>query len=169
MVRKLPLRVRYQALVQDRVQLKGRLLVKELPRLRELCLSTNTEIEVVTDFGLNTAYDCSTITISLQAVLVLQCQRCLSQIDWQADLQNELAIVHSEAQARQLPRNADYYICPSDKLELIELIEDELLLTLPQNPIHNNQDECDPEVINQLCSYTKQFKRDNPFSKLKNL
>ena len=154
MVRKIPLRVRYQACVQDRAQIKGCLQLHELPRLKALCLNADAMVEVFIEFGLNTDYGCSVIKINLQTVLPLQCQRCLVQFAWHADLQSELAIVRSESQAQLLPRATDYCICSADELELVKLIEDELLLALPQNPVHNNLNECDPEIIDKLQSYS---------------
>ena len=92
----------------------------------------------------------------------------LTPMQWKTWLKNQLCVVNSDVQACRVPENEDYYICPSDKVPLVDLIEDELLLTLPQNPMHNDKNECDTEFIGYLSRYRHQTK-ENPFRMLKKL
>ena len=158
MVEKLPLVVRPSALAQNKIKIMGYLTIKKLPRLSHVCLSSEKPIEATLDFELNTAYGCVSLKIEVVATLVLECQRCLSQMQWETRSENRLYIVENDAQARYLPNSADYYVCTSGKISTVDLIQDELLLVIPQNPMHNSKDECNPEFIGYLSRYCRQSK-----------
>ena len=161
MVEKLPLVVRPGSLAQNKTKIKGYLAIEKLPRLSLVCPSSRTPIEAILDFGLNGAYGCVSLKIEIAATLVLECQRCLSQMQWKTWFENRLCIVESDAHARRLPNSTDYYVCTSGKISIADLIEDELLLVIPQNPMHNSKDECNPEFIGYLSRYRSQSKRKN--------
>ena len=168
MVEKLPLVVWPKMLAQDKAQRRGYLTVEKLPRLLRLCPTTQTPIEAILGFEWIAAYDCVLLTMRIEATLALQCQRCLAPMKWDARLQNQLCIVNSDTHARRLPRSADYYVCASDKMSVVDLIEDELLLVIPQNPIHGDENECNPEFIGYLNHYRHRSKtNENPFKVLK--
>jgi len=161
MVEKLPLAVRPGALAQNRTRIKGYLTIEKLPGLSLVCPSSRTPIEAILDFGLNTAYGCVSLKIEIAAALVLECQRCLSPMQWKTRSKNRLCIVDNDAQAHRLPNRADYYVCSSGKIYIVDLIENEVLSVIPQNPMHNSQDECNPEFIGYLSRYRRQSKRKN--------
>lgn len=168
MVGKLPRVVRPKVLAQNKTCIEGYLAIEKLPRLLQLCPYSNTPVKAAIGFEPNLAYECVSLTIEIEVTLVLKCQRCLSRMQWKAQLKSRLCIVDSNAQARRLPNNADYYVCASDKMPLTDLIEDELLLVIPQNPMHDSKDECDPEFIGYLNHYRN--KRDDNRSRiLKNI
>ena len=158
MVEKLPLVVRPGALAQNKTTIKGYLTIEKLPRLSLMCPSSRSPIEATLDFGLNTAYGCVSLKIEVVATLVLECQRCLSPMLWETQSKNRLYIVESDAQVHYLPNSVDYYVCTSGKISLVDLIQDELLLVIPQNPMHNSKDECNPEFIGYLSRYYRQSK-----------
>lgn len=153
MVEKLPLLVRYKALAHNKACIRGNLAVERLPRLLQLCLSSHSSIEVALGFEWSFAYDCVLLTMKIEASLGLECQRCLAQMQWKTQLRNQLCIVDSNTHANQLPHNTDCYVCASDKMPIADLIEDELLLVMPQQPMHENRDECDLDFINYLNHY----------------
>ena len=159
MVEKLPLVVRPSALAPTKTKIRGYLTIEKLPKLSLVCLSSGTPIEATLDFGLNTAYGCISLRIEVVATLVLECQRCLSPMQWETQSKNQLYIVENDAQARYLPNSVDYYVCTSGKISTVDLIQGELLLVIPQNPMHNSKDECNPEFIGYLSHYCRQSKR----------
>ena len=161
MVEKLPLVVRPGALAQDRTRIEGYLAIEKLPRLSLVYPSSRTPIEATLDFGLHTAYGCVSLKIEIAAALVLECQRCLSPMQWETRFGNRLCIVENDVHARRLPNSTDYYVCTSGRISIADLIEDELLLVIPQNPMHNSRDECNPEFIGYLSRYRSQGKRKN--------
>ncbi|MBC6413639.1 MAG: DUF177 domain-containing protein [Chromatiales bacterium] len=167
MVERLPLVVWYKALAKNKAFISGRLTVKKLPKLSQLCPSCHSSIEALLGFEWSFAYDCVLLTMEVDATLDLECQRCLNQMQWGIQLQNQLCIVDSNAKAGQLPHNTDYYVCASDKMAIADLIEDELLLVIPQNPMHNSRDECNADFISYLNRYRHRSQKDeSPFKVL---
>lgn len=69
--------------------------------------------------------------------LALVCQRCLTPVEAQLDLDRALRFVAGEAQAAALDADSEDDVLALTKvLDLRELVEDELLLALPLVPRH---------------------------------
>ena len=158
MVEKLPLVVRPSTLAQNKTKIRGYLTIEKLPKLSLVCLSSEKPIEATLDFELNTAYSCVSLKIQVVATLVLECQRCLSKMRWETQSENRLYIIENDAESRYLPNSADYYVCTSGKISTVDLIQDELLLVIPQNPMHDSKDQCNPKFIGYLSRYYRQSK-----------
>lgn len=73
----------------------------------------------------------------IQARLILTCQRCLEAMALPVQASLELALVTGLDQARLLPEDLDPLLVTEETLRLADLIEDELLLALPQIPMHD--------------------------------
>jgi uncharacterized protein len=74
------------------------------------------------------------------ASLTLRCQRCLEAMDHRVDSRLELALVTGLDEERLLPERYDPLPAGEPIIRPRDLIEDELLLDLPQIPMH------DPEL-----------------------
>ncbi|MEJ2453603.1 MAG: YceD family protein [Candidatus Thiodiazotropha sp.] len=106
-----------------------------LPRLCR-CLS-ETEGEV--HFDLRFERDSerrAVLTGSITADLVLECQRCLEAVSYPVEANVSLAFVEGIEQAGLLPEALDPCLVEDDRLVFKDLIEDELLLLLPQVAMH---------------------------------
>lgn len=83
------------------------------------------------------------LRLSVQAVPVLECQRCLQPLPWPVDAENRLRIVKSEAdlddEGSQDTEAEDMVerIVGSPRLDVLELVEDEIILGLPYVPKHD--------------------------------
>jgi uncharacterized protein len=77
--------------------------------------------------------------------LVLECQRCLKPLEWPVKGQFQLvfiragAILESESEAEDSPGSGhiDLYEVENEQVCLASVIEDEMLLLLPQVPMHS--------------------------------
>ena len=69
----------------------------------------------------------------VEGVLPLICQRCLERLDWSIDARFESLVVDSE---RGETGGLDALTCTDGRIELRLVIEDELLLALPNAPVH---------------------------------
>ncbi|MEO7336479.1 MAG: DUF177 domain-containing protein [Caldimonas sp.] len=101
--------------------------------------------------------------LHLEAVakVVLQCQRCLGPVPTRLDIRQALRFVHGEDAAAQLDSESDDDVLAMTRaLDLRELVEDELLLSLPLVPMH---DTC-PEPLIALNEDVAD--RPNPFAAL---
>lgn len=112
----------------------------------------------------------------LQTRVVQLCQRCLQPMDQDLHSELDLLVLDSEAELDALPdaeaQALDVLIDEDDALDLLALIEDELLLSLPLAPLHEDAD-CSA-LLNELRQKSDQVDRQvsqqaNPFAVLASL
>ncbi|HTJ92059.1 MAG TPA: DUF177 domain-containing protein [Pararobbsia sp.] len=86
--------------------------------------------------------------VTLRTTLWLECQRCLSPYEQPLDVSASYLIVASEDEADEIPLEDDEQdpIVGSKQFDLYELIEEEILLSLPLVPKH----EVCPDVHESL-------------------
>ena len=133
-------------LATQRRTLDGRLPVSSMPRLIQ-SLSTD-DVEVIgryqVDYVLNFGVDeggVPGVTGTIQTVLPLECQRCMEEMEFPVNLELKLALVKSRQAAQQLSENYDPLLVLQDvEISVESIIEDELILALPQVAMHEMKD-----------------------------
>lgn len=108
----------------------------------------------------------------ISTVLALKCQRCLEAVEWPVNSNINLGIVSSLEQANNLPDGYEpLLLIDDDKIPLKDIVEDELLLSLPTIPKHENDCYAHNLTNNKIESLAKtaQKPKDNPFSILADL
>lgn len=113
----------------------------------------------------------------LQSKVAVPCQRCLKAVDVSLDTDVHIAILNDESQIDFLDEDADFIVLGEDAntqkadyrqpavLNLCNVLEDELLLTMPISPKH---DEC--EIQHRAVELDEpEHKKDNPFEILASL
>lgn len=106
-----------------------------LPRLRQCLAGTDGEAE----FDLRFERDGerrATMRGTIRARLVLECQRCLEAVALPVETDAAVAFVEGIEQAGRLPDSLDPCLVEEGRVMLRDLIEDELLLMLPQVAMH---------------------------------
>ena len=106
----------------------------------------------------------------VSARLTLLCQRCMGPCSVEIASSVALALVSGIDEAERLPDSLDPLLVREDNVLLADLVEDELLLALPQIPMHA-PGECagaapmseEPATDESDASGTR---RDNPFAVL---
>ena len=68
---------------------------------------------------------------SVRVLLELQCQRCLLPVERTLDVQIDICVVASDAQAYELANEIEPFVLDEESISIVELIEDDLLLALP--------------------------------------
>lgn len=121
------------------VRLKGLLHVNNMHRLCESLQDDTGEIEVKVEFGKN-EQGASYISGLFSGALQLQCQRCMESYRSEIAGKIWLAIVHSEEEAKKLPEDYDSIVINDDILSIQDVIEDELIVSLPVVPMHHPKD-----------------------------
>jgi len=103
----------------------------------------------------------------VQASLRLQCQRCLGPVPFPVDSGFRLAVVATLAEAERLPDGLDpLLLADGELLRVSDMVEDELLLALPQVSMHEVGECIGPRWKEDAGPPTEAA---NPFSVLKAL
>ncbi len=142
--KRLPVQIDPIRLAVARQQLYGELAIKHLTRLSELLTLTDGVVKVQLDFDVD-VNKIHHVRGSLKADLSLFCQRCLQAMPWQLNVDVSLAFIAHEHQVDELVTEYEPYLFDATPVVLSDMIEDEILLALPQVPMHE-ESECHPAV-----------------------
>ncbi len=146
----------------------GRITVDRLGRLSEELLDAQTEVEYELAFGRDEQNRAS-VKGRIKATLYLQCQRCLETLEFPVDREISLALVEGLDEAQALPDRYEPLLLDEARICLFDLLEDELLLALPQVPRHRPE-ACTPGAEQtENAAAGQQAVRDNPFAILAKL
>ena len=116
--------------------LRGSLPVPGLTRLRDSLAEMPGEVEFMVKGG-HDARQRPTLTLEISGTLRLQCQRCLGALDYPLRLANMLLLVKAGAAAAgDLDEEDAEWIEASSELDVAALVEEEILLSLPYAPKH---------------------------------
>jgi uncharacterized protein len=115
--------------------LRGSLPVPGLKRLRDSLAEVPGEVEFMVKGG-HDARQRPTLTLDISGTLRLQCQRCLGALDYPLRLANMLLLVSAGAAAGDLDEEGAEWIEASAELDVAALVEEEILLSLPYAPKH---------------------------------
>ena len=133
-------------LATQRRTLEGRLSVSTLPRLIQSLSTDDAEeidryhVDYALDFGVDEG-GVPRVTGTVQTALPIECQRCMESMEFPVSLNIQLALVKSRESAKQLPENYDPLLVSQDtEISVESIIEDELILALPQVAMHEIKD-----------------------------
>lgn len=121
--------------VDNRAVVAGRLPLSSLPRLRGLLLDATSDVRFRLGFSRDEARR-AVLHCEVATTLKLRCQRCLEALDYKVNADTWLALVSSIDEERLLPERYDPLLVDEGSIRPRDLIEDELLLALPQIPMH---------------------------------
>ncbi|MES9904254.1 MAG: YceD family protein [Sedimenticola sp.] len=116
-------------------ELSGAVGLGELPRLADALAS----VEGVAEFTLKFYRDekgRARIRGGVEAGLTLVCQRCLEIMTLPVDADLDLALIETPAEVELLPVECDPVMVEEGRIQLLGLVEEELLLAIPQVPKH---------------------------------
>ena len=86
-----------------------------------------------------------TLNTDVSALVSTDCQRCLELLEFEISKSGEFSIYENDSEnARNLADNdgKDIFCANDGKLNILELVEDELLLAAPMIPKHENMSSC---------------------------
>lgn len=150
-----------------RSELTGEIKIAALERLSDSVIDHGGSIGAKVEFG----REGKRIVVAghIEGVVVLGCQSCLQALPWPLDIDFKLAIVTSLEEAKQLTEYEPLFL-DGDTLSLNAVIEDEILLALPDYPRHEH--DCLAHNRSEDADYSatdSQTKANNPFSVLAKL
>jgi uncharacterized protein len=104
------------------------------------------------------------------------CQRCLGALKWPVDLDFRLVVVASEADFDEVAEPFDTVIAGEHGIKLTEVIEDELLSSLPLAPMHEDLASCETSIgvkftdmDNESSEFEAETETNRPFGDLASL
>jgi len=163
-VKQLPKTLKLFNFAKKEVILHGECKISNMPRVSKIAKNNDDSVEVDLSFHLdNGKIPCVKGIIDLK--VVLDCQRCLDNLEIDLNIPFKLAFVKYENQADGIDNSYEtYHVGEVEELETIDLITDEILLSIPMVPSHNfacglNIDQ--EKIVEEV--------RKHPFDVLKNL
>jgi uncharacterized protein len=116
--------------------LRGEIAVAELPRLQD-ALAASVGVVAYAIQGLTGKNGQPVLRVSLDGACQLRCQRCLQGLPYRIAMTALLAPVAAEALADDVPDEDGMERIPAEaRMDVLELIEEEILLGLPLAPRH---------------------------------
>ncbi|MEO5343376.1 MAG: YceD family protein [Gammaproteobacteria bacterium SHHR-1] len=132
-------------LIQLHKGFAGKAGAEALPRLSAAVQAILGEVEYHLLFGRNEQRQ-ARINGEVRAQVQMECRRCLSPVQLALHSTLELAPVATEAEAERLPEELDLVVLQDTPMRPLDLIEDELLLSLPAYPCHP-EESCIEQLV----------------------
>lgn len=152
---------------QQGVELRGYVPVSELERLAEALATPEGRVYAELAFKISEEGKL-VVQGAARAELDLMCQRCLSPVNLPIKADIALAMVRTEEAAKNLPKYLDPWILEQDGVtDLYEMVEDELLLSLPAVAYH--PEPCINEHLLSSGDLVEDKPKENPFQVLEHL
>ncbi len=151
--------------------LEGKIEVLELPRLVEVLAGDAGTVEVSLEFDRD-EQRLRILKGQLDTQVEMTCERCLDVVPKTIHTEFTLGIVLTDEDAKQLPGRYEPLLVDPETLELREVIEEELILSLPMFAYHES---CSGEYEQQDDGSAEELdaepasERKNPFSVLSDL
>lgn len=127
---RLPVHIEPLRMVEARRVLHGQIPLGEMERLQQSVTGATGEVMAELEFGVDVE-GIRFMRGRLQAMVTLQCQRCLDAMDYPIDSRFALALVRDTRQAEALPSHYEPLVVDGEPMFLRDVLEDELLLALP--------------------------------------
>lgn len=116
-------------------EISGQVRFTDLPRLKGILVDQGGEAEFSLRFHKG---DKQRVHISgyVKATPTLECQRCLEPVGCPIVSEFDVTVVEGYEEAKLLPDEQEPLVAGDKRIRLTEVVEDELLLALPQVPMH---------------------------------
>ncbi len=158
--------------------ISGTVKLAVLPRLADVLHSTNGDVQYQLEFYSGEKKR-PKIKGFVRAELILTCQRCLGPVVLPVDSMLNLAVIEVPEEAELLSEECDPVWVEDGQIQLLDLVEEELLLAVPQVARHSlggcsealmeeyvTQEEFQPEAADKVDSVLDE---ENPFAVLAGL
>ncbi len=154
MKERIPRRIDYHRYTEQGVVLDGVITLaesqKDLSRLNAAIISNSGDINYHLDFDTDILGN-RFVSGHVDARVVLQCQRCMENFELDLSCEISLAFVQNDFQQQQaeVSKYDIFWLARKELFDPRILLEDELLLALPQIPMHPESEigkTCDVQV-----------------------
>ena len=164
MLERLPDQFEPMGLAEAGRDFRGEIAIEALPRLADYLAQSTGQLAVELSFKIDERL-VRALTGKLSGQLDLICQRCLGKMDFPLNLQFQLGIVCSEAEADELPESYEILLVDGEPIALSQILEDEIILALPIISKHDDAVQCKGSAV----THKPESQKANPFAILKQL
>ncbi len=112
----------------------------QMPRVREQFASATGKVHGIARFRREAGFRVAELEMDGSAQLV--CQRCLEPMQVPIAGSAHVALIVSENEADGVPPEFETVHVPENRVRVRDLVEEELLLTLPISPLHEDAGGC---------------------------
>ncbi len=146
------------------IGLSGNIPLGSMKRLEESLSRHTGEVAVDLTFARNGRFP--VIEGHISADLKVICQNCLESLDWTVNVQVKVVVINDDGDINFIPESFEPLLVEAtDQIVLADLVEDELLLSLPNFPKHAF--ECRKQFSNEKKDGSSEDeKKPNPFAVL---
>ncbi len=130
----LPDAVNFMLQVERNRILEGVYPISAMPRLCDVLTSSDGFVKVKLEFGDSVGF--ASLKGKVSATLMTQCQRCLQPMAIKVCGHFKFALVNSDDDSELLPEEFEPYLLDGEEQSVIDIIEDELLLSIPMVTVH---------------------------------
>ncbi len=163
---------------QHKERREGSVLIADLKRLVNECANTDGALNWSLDGG-SDQYGHSMLQLTVTGAVQLMCQRCLTAFAFELNSKSELILAKTEEDADEIDA-----LIQSDEIDVVvgsktfnimDLIEDEVLLAIPQSPKHAvcpdgvASSSASSEVSPVAAIDAEAIKKGSPFAVLKKI
>lgn len=124
----------------------GTLSLASLKNLSAMLTDTEGAVQAVLSFRFDQDRR-RRIDGELWATVNVQCQRCLEPVQISLGEQFELAVVSTEAMAKDLPASLDPWLSDQETLSPADIVEEQLILCMPIVSTHK---QCDAAIVQDV-------------------
>lgn len=169
MQKQMPEIVNFVHQVEINRTLEGGYPLTKLKRLQEVLMAATDQEDVQVTAKIEFCHSVGFASIKgrVSATLLVACQRCLKPMEIDVEGRFKFALVDSEEEIELLPDEFEPYLLEGEEQSIIDLVEDELLLSLPMVTMHD--DTCSAVMVGQQKNIAAQKEAAHPFAALKNL
>ena len=123
---------------EKNVTYNGHIPVRCLKRFAAQQTDEGAQVEVELKFEKDEQH-CNIAKVAYSTVARLTCQRCLEEMEQTVEGEVVLAFCSDESELSQLPKKYEPVLFESNEANLWQALEDELLLSLPAYPCHQDE------------------------------
>ncbi|GAB6069818.1 23S rRNA accumulation protein YceD [Thiomicrorhabdus hydrogeniphila] len=162
--------------VNHNKRFNGRVNQSRLKRLVEVVNEADREVDVQIEFFYDKVLRFPAFTMKIETSLNLQCQRSLELFDLPVTSEVKGVFTETLALTQDLPADVEVYELDGENISLFELVEEELLLTVPLAPIDESRSlpkikgaSNKADANNQQGEIDDSTQKPNPFAMLQEL
>ena len=165
MPKQLPETTNFLKQAERNVTLQGAMPLVRLERLSGVLSGNSGELIAELQFTSGNGY--LGLHGKVEASLELICQRCMQPMKHTVSGQFKFGLMTSEKFEHKVPADADPYLLEGDEQSVLEILEDELLLSIPIAVTH--QKPCSEFLQQQEEEQRIEKEKSHPFAALKDL